>query len=84
MRELTPTECSYTTGGINTDGYNFSHIISSALLFGLVGSVFFSMDPITAASVGAAYGTIMMVAKIGDAYFFPEDNIVTPVVVAAA
>lgn len=83
MRELTLIECAYAAGGIYTDGYNFSHIISSALIFGIVGTLF-GVDPITAASVGAAYGTIMMVAKIGDAYFFPEETIVKPVVVAAA
>ncbi len=87
MRELTLTECSYTAAGIHTDGYNFSHIISSTLIFGLIGTVIFNMDPIIAGGVGAAYSTLMMVAKVGDAYFFPENDtvvITAPAVEGAA
>lgn len=74
MRELTTNETSFIAGGIDTDGYNLSYIVSLSVLTAAAGGIFFGLDPVICATVAAGYATIMMIAKIGDAYFFNTQN----------
>lgn len=63
------------SGGKVNDGYNFSYILSHGLTIGVIcgvlgGSFWWG------AAFGAGYASLMMTAKVADAYFFPEDQVV--------
>lgn len=75
MRELNLTEISTLSGAFNSndmDGYNYSFIVTNALVVGTIATLF-TGEFLLSVGIGATYAGAMLTAKAADVYFFPPE-----------
>lgn len=80
MRNLTQDEVLEISGGVNTEGYNFSFIVENSVSGACIGLFFavLSSDPnciLISAGLFGGYATLMMFTKALDNYVFNDMSV---------
>jgi hypothetical protein len=73
MKELSLIDVANVAGGYDNNGYNFTNIIESAVIYGVVGFGLFGLNFATCAAVGATFASAMLVTNLVDSFVFSED-----------
>jgi hypothetical protein len=77
MKELSLNDVAHVSGGYDNNGYNFTNIIESAVIYGVLGFGLFGLNFATCAAVGATFASAMLVTNLVDNVVFSPD---TPVI----